>query len=245
MHLLSARRLVTKAILFDLGNTLVGYYQRDEFQPILQQAVDRIQEELSVRGISKVSGQAAMESALNENREARDCRFYPLANRLEKIFDICLNSNAELSDSLCRKFLEPIFATGNLYKDSISSLKILRDQEFKLGIVSNLPWGSPPELWREELNRIGLSELVDSVTLCGDVGWRKPAKQIFEIASQNIGVPCAECIFIGDEPTWDIEGSEAVGMRAILMDRSNRYTEYEGERVGDLRSFLSLLAHNN
>jgi hypothetical protein len=30
------------AVLFDLGNTLAAYYRRDEFQPILERALDNV-----------------------------------------------------------------------------------------------------------------------------------------------------------------------------------------------------------
>jgi len=39
-----------RAILFDLGNTLVEYYARDEFPAILSEATARIKEELRASG---------------------------------------------------------------------------------------------------------------------------------------------------------------------------------------------------
>jgi len=46
---------------------------------------------------------------------------------------------------------------------------------YRTGIISNLPWGSPPALWREEVGRLGVAGEVDEVVFCGDAGYRKPA----------------------------------------------------------------------
>jgi len=40
---------LARAILFDLGNTLVEYYTRDEFPAILSEATTRIKAELRER----------------------------------------------------------------------------------------------------------------------------------------------------------------------------------------------------
>ena len=233
---------MTQAVLFDLGNTLVKYYQIDDFQPILQQAVDRVLEDLKVRGIDSVSSSIAMEKALHENREAEDNRFSPMVERLERIFGLSIAAEPGLGARLCEIFLGPIFEIGFVYEDSMLALERLKSRGFKLGIVSNVPWGSPPDLWRSELKRLGLSELVENITLCGDVGWRKPARQIFEHASKALAVPCSNCIFVGDEPAWDMEGSTAVGMRAVLIDRHGRYPDYEGERVMRLDQLLEIVS---
>jgi putative hydrolase of the HAD superfamily len=86
---------------------------------------------------------------------------------------------------------------------------------------------------------LGLSDAVDAVVLCGDVGWRKPAPDIFRNAVSKLGCEPAECIFVGDDLRWDIEGSAAVGMRPILIDRDGRHPEYKGERVAELRGVLA------
>jgi FMN phosphatase YigB (HAD superfamily) len=48
-------------------------------------------------------------------------------------------------------------------------------------------------------------------------------------------------MFVGDDLRWDIEGSTAVGMRPVLIDRDGRHPEYKGERVADLREVLAAL----
>ncbi len=232
---------MSPAVLFDLGNTLAAYYHPSEFQPILTEAIGSVRDELSRRGLCEVSLEAAVAAAVTENREAADHRFSPMIDRLERIFQVALAHDPSLAEAACERFLGPIFAVGRVYDDTLPTLAQLRSAGVRLGIVSNAPWGSPPELWRRELQRLGLSAAVDVVVLCGDVGWRKPAPDIFHYALRQLGCQAAECMFVGDDLRWDIEGSAAVGMRPMLIDRDGRHPDYKGERVVDLRGIVASL----
>ena len=85
--------------------------------------------------------------------------------------------------------MKPIFARANCYQDTIPTLKELKSRGYKTAIVSNTTWGSPANLWREHMESLGLSTYFDAVVFCRDVGWRKPAKQIFEYALEKLQIP--------------------------------------------------------
>ncbi len=232
---------MTRAVLFDLGNTLAAYYHASEFKPILTAAIGAVRDELAGRGLCRVSLESAMAAAIVENREAPDYRFGPMIERLERIFQVPLEEDPVLAEAACSRFLGPIFAVGRVYSDTLPTLARLRNAGVRTAIVSNAPWGSPPELWRRELRRLGLSDAVDAVVLCGDVGWRKPAPDVFRHALRKLGCEPAECMFVGDDIRWDIEGSAGVGMRPMLIDRDGRHPHYTGERVADLGGILAAL----
>ena len=124
---------------------------------------------------------------------------------------------SEVKESVCRAFMTPLFAMAAVYDDALPTLAALRDKGCRTAIVSNTPWGSPTALWREELARLGLAETVDCVVFCDDCGWRKPARQIFDRTLSLLNVKPARCLFIGDDPRWDIAGPEAQGIRAALV----------------------------
>ena len=229
------------AVLFDLGNTLVAYYHSDQFQPILKAAIVGLSSELERRGLSQVSFDDAFASAIAENKEAADFRFTPIAQRFERIFQISLAEEAVLADELCEIFLRPIFSIGRVYEDSLPVLRNLRAAGYPVAIVSNAPWGSPPQLWREELQRLGLSQAVEKVVLCGDVGWRKPAMAIFEFAASALDRALGDCIFVGDDLRWDIAGSKAAGTRPVLVDRDQRNRQHSGDRIENLYELLGII----
>jgi putative hydrolase of the HAD superfamily len=226
-------------VLFDLGNTLAAYYRPSDFGPILERAVDSVLAELAARGVATVARDPALAAAHAENREAADFRVQPMQHRLARIFALDPSDTA-VADALCAHFLEPIFAIGRVYDEVPTMLDELRSAGFRIAIVSNAPWGSPPQPWRAELERLGLGARVDAVVLCGDVGWRKPARAIFDRAVLELGVDHRQCVFVGDELQWDVEGARAAGMRPILIDRDDRHRGFRGERIRDLRGLRKL-----
>lgn len=226
------------ALLFDLGGTLVEYYDRSEQDTVLTEALAGVREFLAEAGLSTV----ALEDALRQmgaEREAGDYRVLPLVTRLARVFGLnCEELPEDFSLAMCRRFLQPIFARGRPYEDTLPVLRRLRTLGIRTAIVSNTPWGSPAPLWHEEIARLGLSELVDAAVFCTDVGWRKPARQIFDRALEALGVAPHQALFVGDHPVWDIAGAQAVGMEAVLIDRQG--TPHDGA-ISNLYELLALL----
>src|SRR5262252_6301700 len=79
-----------EAVLFDLGNTLVSYYRSYEFAPILRRCVASaaavLDEYHAAREQTDV--EAAYSRALRCNVERDDCRVWPLAERLVRVFEL-------------------------------------------------------------------------------------------------------------------------------------------------------------
>jgi len=232
---------MTSAVLFDLGNTLAEYYHASEFAPVLERSVAAVRDELVSRAECNVTMDAALEAAVAENREAPDFRVLPMIERLERVFRTRLADNPALARIACERFLDPIFALGRIYDDVLPTLARLEAAGVRTAIVSNAPWGSPPDLWRHELARLKLLDHVGATVFCGDVGWRKPARAIFEHALRLLGCSAGACVFVGDDPAWDVGGSAAVGMRPILIDRERRHADHAGERIESLRALEFLL----
>lgn len=233
---------MTEAVLFDLGNTLAAYYRREEFAPILERAIARTLAQVRAAGLEGVAHDVAMMRAGAENREAADFRFMPLADRLARIFELPPETKRSLRASLCETFLGPVFEIGRVYEDTHAALELLRSQGYRTAVVSNSPWGSPAALWRKELKRLGIAGRVDAVVLCGDVGWRKPSRRIFDHARKRLGVAAEQCAFVGDDLEWDVAGSAAAGMRPVLIDRDGRHAGFAGPRIRNLHELLPLLA---
>jgi len=58
--------------------------------------------------------------------------------------------------------------------------------------------------WEEEVRRHGLALLVDGFLCCRDVGWRKPAREVFAEALRRAGTSAEETIFVGDDVRCDV-----------------------------------------
>jgi putative hydrolase of the HAD superfamily len=208
-----------KAVLFDMGNTLVAYWPRREFPEVLARAVGEVQAYLQQQDRLHIPEDVVRQRVQAEQGESADCRVRPLEGRLARIFDLADEPGAQM-EVVCCRFMQPMFDRGRLYADTMPTLALLRAKGFKTAIVSNSPWGSPAGLWREEMARLGLAGRVDAIAFCGDVGWRKPARPIFDRVLARLGVQPEECLFVGDDPRWDLAGPRALGMQAVLIDRA-------------------------
>lgn len=223
-----------KAVLFDLGNTLVGYYGRPEWPAVITEAMAEVRACLRALDLLRVSEAAMWQAVQDEDYEAADHRVRPLEGRLRRIFRLCEQvPDQEVDLNLSRAFLRPIFALAHRYADTLPALEALRAEGRALAIVSNTPWGSPAPLWREELERLDLWRRVDASIFCRDVGWRKPAEPIFAHALDRLGLAPEACVFVGDHPTWDVAGPRGVGIDALLVDRG-RTLNPEAGALGSL-----------
>jgi HAD superfamily hydrolase (TIGR01509 family) len=203
-----------RAVLFDLGNTLVSYYQPPDFMPILRRSLQACLATLGHGPLSREAQTTLVHQALEMNQERADLAVWPLEERLRVLFSH-YTPDSTLIERLCCAFLEPIFSTARVSRDALPVLTSLKRKGVKTAIVSNTPWGSSGRTWRLELARHGL--LADAVVFCTDVGWRKPHPAPFRRALDLLDVPAKEAVFVGDDPVWDVEGANGAGVRPILL----------------------------
>ncbi len=229
-----------RAVLFDLGNTLVAYYRASDFAPILRESIDSICDFLAERKSVVADRDRAFQHALELNTEDPGYRVRPLVGRLIEIFADHKLVDSDLSE-MGDIFLRPIFRLATLDAHALPTLAAIRRKGIRTAIVSNTPWGSPSERWAEELRRHGLSEAVDATVFCVDVGWRKPAPQIFQHALSLLDVDARDSVFVGDDPRQDVAGAERSGLRAILLDPRRASTDAPCPAIRSLEELLPLL----
>lgn len=95
-------------------------------------------------------------------------------------------------------------------------LQTLRDNNYKLGVVSNF---AIPEGVHHLLQTNQISSLFETVIVSGAVNRRKPHPEIFKTALQSIGLNSSETIFVGDTADADVAGAHGVGMKAVYIKR--------------------------
>ena len=206
-------------VLFDLGDTLVQYYRREEFTSLLRAGIQQAKEVLERSGHHLPSDSEIEQRVAAENYEAKNSRVRPLHKRLGRIFACEKNLSEEEWLPICRAFLGPIFSISKIYEDTLPALDAFLADGYRIGILSNCPWGAPSEPWVEELRRHGLSTRCEVAIFCSDVGWRKPARPMFRRALDHFGCKPESCVFVGDNPRWDIMGARRANMIPVLIDR--------------------------
>ena len=230
-----------RAILFDLGNTLVRYYTWGEFPSLLRRC---LRECAWARGQTEDHDrdEDLFKRALLLNRERSDHAVRPLAARLQELFGAYESIDEASAEALGAAFLKPIFAMARLDPQAVPLLEALRGRGIKTAIVSNTPWGSPATAWRAELTRHGLLDKVDATVFCMDVGWRKPHRAPFDRALSLLEVAPAEALFVGDDHRWDVVGAQNVGLRPVLLEGVVPKSGHDHLTIPDLAGIMALLA---
>ena len=113
--------------------------------------------------------------------------------------------------------------------DVIPALQALRAGGLRLGLVSNTAW--PASAHDPDLEKFGLRDLLDYRVYSCDVGWEKPAPQIFHIALSGLGTRPEETAFVGDFRRYDIAGAHGVGMKGILKVVEGRPADLDDPSV--------------
>lgn len=117
-------------------------------------------------------------------------------------------------------------ANFELYEDTLPVLAALREHGLRIGLVSNTGRDLDAFVSHHALN-------VDAAVSSGAHGKTKPHPAIFLAALDALDVGAEEAAMVGDSPEDDIAGARALGMRAFLVDREDRFPEALG-RLPDL-----------
>lgn len=91
---------------------------------------------------------------------------------------------------------------------------VVFDLEVAIGVLTD----GAEEQQRDELAATGIGDLVDVVCTSERIGVAEPDRRAFERVADELGVPTAACLFVGDDPDRDVVGARAAGMRAVLVD---------------------------
>jgi putative hydrolase of the HAD superfamily len=107
-----------------------------------------------------------------------------------------------------------------LYEDTLPALRALREHGVKIGLVSN----SARDV-REFARHHALE--IDAGISSFHHGKTKPHASIFRAVLELLEVEPPEALMAGDSIDADIEGAQAIGMQAVLVDRLGLYPEFE------------------
>jgi HAD superfamily hydrolase (TIGR01549 family) len=128
------------------------------------------------------------------------------------------------SDGLCEIFLEkyydPISDQLTLIEGAEEVLRYFKDQNLKIGIVSNTIF--PERYHLPELKRFRLYSYLDAYSFSSSVGVRKPHPEMFLKTLNALKVDPSKAVFVGDRLVEDVGGAQKAGMKGILAYHQGR-----------------------
>lgn len=155
------------------------------------------------------------------------------------LYTRCLEELRIRDDSLPAELYKVFsdLSTYRLFDDALPVLKQLLDEGYKLGLISNF------EGWLEELLvELEVGHIFDVSIISGLEGVEKPDPAIFELALQRAGTSPAASVHIGDSFRMDVEPATAVGMNAVLLDRSRRHPSVDCPTIASLHELPAVVA---
>ena len=139
----------------------------------------------------------------------------------------------EYFDEVFHAFEGPTY--WNLYPETLSVLKRLKEAGAELGVISNFD----SRLFTV-LRGLGLSDLFDTVTISTLSHVAKPSSRIFQLALEKHAVDPDEAIHVGDSVRDDLEGARRAGVHAALIDRKGEHEISQEPEAGHALILRSL-----
>ena len=215
---------MTRAVVFDLWDTLVDYDDRRsrEFSSSVARLCGREPDEFHEVWI--------------EGRPVRETG--PMAPYLASL---------GLEEPEMQRFLElrrewtrDILA---MPRDGVvDTLGELRRRGIRTGLITVCS-EDVVDVWEET----PLAGLFDAEVFSSSCGLRKPDARIYRLALDELGVEPADALFVGDGANDELAGAERVGMRSVLIHRAGEepafpeVRDWPGARITAIPSVLELV----
>jgi len=104
------------------------------------------------------------------------------------------------------------------FRDAEPTLRRLKRAGMRLAIVSDSD--GTPGIKRTRIRRLPFRDLFDAVVVAGeDTPNVKPSKAPFLLTAGRLRMPTSQCVYVGDNPSTDVEGAKDAGMLTILVKR--------------------------
>lgn len=212
-----SRSREVKAIFFDLDNTLYDYnsssdYSKNKVFSYLLKRYPHLKREDILSSYAEIIQDAVEEEAKG---------LYDAWDRQKRFSKLLLSLGLKddgLSKRLVTIFAEARAESSKPYPDTQDVLSKLREK-YVLGVITN----GPSVYQREEISLLKLGAYFSHILISEEVGFRKPAKEIFQIAIKKAGCRPEEAVMVGDNLREDIEAAKNLGMKTVLFDSNNRF----------------------
>ncbi len=103
--------------------------------------------------------------------------------------------------------IDRLFAGSWPDESMLTAVLSARRAGIRTGLISN-SWGT------RRYDHERLAELFDGIVISGEVGIRKPAREIYRLGAEQIGVATQTCVFVDDLP-FNLEPAAALGMATV------------------------------
>lgn len=209
-----------KAILFDLGSTLI--YFDGQWPKVIDQGYANLVNALKDEGIYLNGG-----NFINQFRQRLE-RYY-----IEREVDYVEHTTfyflikmlarwgyENVEEAVIRRALAAMYGASQAYwnveNDTISTLQVLHEQGYQLGLISN---AADDDDVQRLVDNAGIRSCFEIILTSAGQGIRKPDRRIFQTALDHLGYQPAQAVMVGDTLAADILGAQNAGIFSIWITR--------------------------
>ena len=223
--------MVLKAVLFDLGLTLI---QTASFPEIYRRILTQFGTKVSIAHILQAQNATAKEYDISKYDESRRKKFWVDYN-----VSVLKKLNIEKDIVFLATQIDELWWDNSgvrVFPDVEPTFQGLIGKGLKLGLVSN---GFKRDL-DYVLGELKLEKWFDVIVCIDSCNCAKPDNQIFFYALDKLKIKPSETIFVGDSVPQDYNGALGVGIKPYLLDREGKFpTSYDKiEKLTELLEFF-------
>lgn len=204
-----------RAILFDLGNTLIRPIH--PWEEVTPQAIADLGAALQAHLPELDSHLFArrFQHALSHYYGSRDNALREPG--MDTVLQTALETPCpppEIRHQALRAFYRRTQANWTPVKNVHATLDALRQQGLRLAVLSNAADDADVQTL---VQQAGLRSFMDFVLTSAVCGWRKPHPQAFQLALKHWPFPPAEVLMVGDRLEADIRGANLAGLPSVWV----------------------------
>lgn len=228
-------RMRYSTFLIDLDHTL--FDSKESEHAAFAQA-------MSVAGVEQVGGHAEVFRRINLElwHEVERGRMSPQQVKLRR-FERLVKEAALDADAceMAEAYVIGLANNGELYPSALEILESLA-RNASLALVTN----GLSEVQRARIKRTGILLYFDAIIISAEVGTAKPAREIFDIAFDQLGGPRkGTAVMVGDNLVSDIRGGANFGISTCWYNPGRRQSGPDDRITHEIRTLDGLLVLGN
>ncbi len=210
-------------ILFDMGGTLEDISYSEETENL---AINKVLEILDREGLAPMESFEETKSKIMRGifaykewseRTKRELKPEEIwTDYYFKDYNFPREHIAQISEEMAGMW-EVTYYKRKLRDNVIETLRTLENRGYKLGVISNT---SSLYSVYDVLEGYGIRAYTKEVVLSSITGYRKPHKEIFNIALREIHSEADNCAYVGDTVSRDIMGAKSAGFNTAIQIKS-------------------------
>jgi haloacid dehalogenase superfamily, subfamily IA, variant 3 with third motif having DD or ED/haloacid dehalogenase superfamily, subfamily IA, variant 1 with third motif having Dx(3-4)D or Dx(3-4)E len=212
---------MVNTVLFDLDGTLIDFNESDRRS--LLQLYTRIGLQTSFDEFFDTSISTLM--TFHELVTAK--KINPLLMHEYRLKNTLALYGIEWQKGYVTDYQNEMIAESIAYTGVLALLSNLH-KRVKLGIITN---AYDPIEQLARITQAGLRPYFNEITIAGEVGFFKPAPEIFFYTLNKLNTHAEQTVYVGDSEVYDIAGARGVGMKTILIDHNRSGRRSQADRT--------------